>query len=312
MERAAGKAGDKLHLVIGPWRHSQVNAEGASLGPLKYPDDTALNFRRNVMKPFMDQYLKDAPAAVATPRVLTYQTGPNVWQPSAKWPLAATMTPIYLGAGASLSFVADAKAGSDSYVSDPARPVPFVPRPSSYSDGVSWRPWLVSDQRNVSTRTDVLTYVTPVLTKSVHIAGAPVVDLRAATSGTDSDWVVKLIDVYPDEVVADPALSGYQLPIGMEIFRGRYRNSLEKPTAIPAGKVQRYKFALPNANHRFLPGHRIMVQVQSSWFPLYDRNPQTFVPNIFNAKPEDYRKATQQVFTGGREASSIELPIVGD
>ncbi|WP_419814387.1 CocE/NonD family hydrolase [Glacieibacterium sp.] len=306
------KAGDKLHLVIGPWRHSQVNYDARNLGPLNYPEDTALAFRRNVMKPFLDHYLKDAAPAADTPRVLTYQTGSNVWQPSAKWPLADRMTPIYLGSGASLSFTAPAKAGSDDYVSDPAKPVPFVPRPGNIADGQVWKPWLVSDQRNVSTRTDVLTYTTPPLTKAVHIAGAPMVDLRAATSGTDSDWVVKLIDVYPDNVPGAPEMNGYQLAIGMEIFRGRYRDSFEHPTAIPAGKVQGYKFALPNANHRFLPGHRIMVQVQSSWFPLYDRNPQTFVPNIFNAKPADYRKAKQTVFTGGSQASAIELPVVGD
>jgi putative CocE/NonD family hydrolase len=306
------KSGDKLHLVIGPWRHSQVNYDARNLGPLNYPEDTALAFRRNVMKPFLDHYLKDAAPAAETPRVLTYQTGSNVWQPSAKWPLADTMTPIYLGSGSSLSFTAPAKAGSDDYVSDPAKPVPFVPRPGNIGDGQVWKPWLVSDQRNVSTRTDVLTYTTPPLTKAVHIAGAPMVDLRAATTGTDSDWVVKLIDVYPDNVPGAPEMSGYQLAVGMEIFRGRYRDSFEHPTAIPAGKVQGYKFALPNANHRFLPGHRIMVQVQSSWFPLYDRNPQTFVPNIFNAKPADYRKAKQTVFTGGTQASVIELPVVGD
>ncbi len=306
-------AGDKLHLVIGPWRHSQVNYEAAALGPLRYPNDTALDFRLTAMKPFLDHYLKDSAPAAAIPRVLTYQTGANVWQKSAQWPPAgATMTPIYLAPHFGLSFERPAKAGDDAYVSDPAKPVPFVPRPGNIDDGQVWKPWLVSDQRNVSTRTDVLTYVTAPLTKAVHIAGAPMVDLRAATSGTDSDWVVKLIDVYPDEVAAAPELSGYQLGIGMEIFRGRYRDSLEMPTAIPAGKVQRYRFALPNANHRFLPGHRIMVQIQSSWFPLYDRNPQSFVPNIFDAKAEDYRVATQRVFHGGAEASAVELPVVGD
>ena len=265
------------------------------------------------MKPFLDHYLKDAAPAADSPRVLTYETGANVWQKSAQWPPAgAAMTPIYLAPHFGLSFERPAKAGDDAYVSDPMKPVPFVPRPGNIDDAQVWKPWLVSDQRNVSTRTDVLTYVTAPLTRAVHIAGQPLVDLRAATSGTDSDWVVKLIDVYPDEVAAAPELSGYQLGIGMEIFRGRYRDSLEKPTAIPANKVERYRFALPNANHRFLPGHRIMVQVQSSWFPLYDRNPQSFVPNIFDAKPEDYRAATQHVFRGGSEASAVELPVVGD
>ena len=309
----AAKAGDMVHLVIGPWRHSQVNYEATALGPLRYPDDTALTFRRDTMKPFLDHYLKDTAPAAETPRVLTYETGSNEWQKSVAWPPAgAAMTPIYLGPRFSLGFDKPAKAGDDAYVSDPAKPVPFVPRPGNIDDAQVWKPWLVSDQRNVSTRTDVLTYVTPPLTKSVHIAGAPMVDLRAATSGSDSDWVIKLIDVYPDEVASAPELSGYQLGIGMEIFRGRYRDSFEKPSAIPSNKVQRYRFALPNANHRFLPGHRIMVQVQSSWFPLYDRNPQSFVPNIFDAKPEDYRAATQRVYRGGAEASAVELPVVGD
>lgn len=306
------KAGDKLHLVIGPWRHSQVNYEAFNLGPLKFPEDTALAFRTGTMKPFLDKYLKDDAPAADIPRVLTYQTGANVWQHSTQWPpQGMTMTPLYLGANGRLGFDKPVP-GSDTYVSDPAKPVPFVPRPGNIDDGQVWKPWLVSDQRNVSTRTDVLTYVTEPLTKAVHIAGAPVVELHAATSGTDSDWVVKLIDVYPDEVPEQAEMSGYQLGVGMEIFRGRYRDSFEKPTAIPANKVQRYKFALPNANHRFLPGHRIMVQIQSTWFPLYDRNPQKFVPNIFNAKPGDYVAATQRVSRGGAAASAVILPVMPD
>ena len=306
------KAGDTLHLVIGPWRHSQVNYDAFNLGPLKYPTDTATSFRRDVMKPFLDQYLKDPAPAVTTPRVLTYETGVDQWQPSTQWPpVGMTPTPIYLAGHNGLSFTVPSKAGADSYVSDPARPVPFVPRPGNIGDAQVWKPWLVSDQRNVSTRTDVLTYVTPVLTKAVHIAGAPIVDLNASTSGTDSDWVVKLIDVYPDEM-PQAEMSGYQLGIGMEIFRGRYAASFEHPQALTPGKPVRYRFALPNANHRFLPGHRIMVQVQSSWFPLYDRNPQSFVPNIFNAKPGDYQAATQKILYGGAAASAVILPVVAD
>jgi hypothetical protein len=156
----------------------------------------------------------------------------------------------------------------------------------------------------------VLVYETPVLDKPVQISGAPIVNLFAATTGTDADWVVKLIDVYPGEVPSQPEMGGYELPIGMDIFRGRYRESFEHPAAITPNKTLRYRFVLPNANHVFLPGHRIMVQIQSSWFPLYDRNPQTFVPNIFLAKPADYRKATDKVFYGGQAATSIELPVV--
>ncbi|HEY0767473.1 MAG TPA: CocE/NonD family hydrolase, partial [Steroidobacteraceae bacterium] len=167
------------------------------------------------------------------------------------------------------------------------------------------------DQRAVADRTDVLSYVSEVLTVALHIGGAPMVNLFASTSGTDSDWVVKLIDVYPDEMPSDPPLGGYQLPIGMDIFRGRYRESLDHPSPIPAGKVQRYRFALPHVNHVFLPGHRIMVQIQSSWFPLYDRNPQSYVANIFFAKPGAYRKATQRVFHTAGAWSFIDLPVVG-
>jgi putative CocE/NonD family hydrolase len=188
--------------------------------------------------------------------------------------------------------------------------VPFVPRPVRMGDRTVWQPWLVSDQRRVSDRTDVLTYVTEPLKARVQIAGAPMVNLFASTTGTDADWVVKLIDVYPDEVPSQPEMGGYQLGISMDIFRGRYRNSLETPSPIPANTVERYRFALPNTNHVFLPGHRIMVQVQSSWFPLYDRNPQTYVPNIFYAQPSDYQKATLKVYHAGEQRSAIELPVV--
>ena len=169
---------------------------------------------------------------------------------------------------------------------------------------------MVTDQRSVADRTDVLTYTTPVLTTPVRISGAPIADLFASTSGTDSDWVVKLIDVFPTKFPASPRLGGYQLAVSMDIFRGRYRESFEKPSPIPAGKPQHYRFVMPTTNHVFLPGHRIMVQIQSSWFPLYDRNPQTYVPNIFFAKPADYVKATERVYHAAGAASFIDLPVV--
>jgi putative CocE/NonD family hydrolase len=302
---------DKVFLVIGPWRHSGVNADGSSLGPLKLPGDTALQFRRDVMKPFLDSYLKDGAPKAATPPVLTFETGPDRWQESKQWPMGAP-TPLYLQAGAALGFEKPAKADHDEYVSDPAKPVPFVPRPVHWEQGDVWRPWLTHDQRFVDGRPDVLTYVTAPLTKTVHIAGQPLIDLIAATTGSDSDWVVKLIDVYPEEMSDHPDLAGYELGIGMDIFRGRYAHGLDKPQALTPGKPENFHFALPNVNHAFLPGHRIMVQIQSTWFPLYDRNPQTFVPNIFNARPQDYRKATQSVFRGGNQASAIVLPILAD
>ena len=188
--------------------------------------------------------------------------------------------------------------------------MPYLPRPVRFADGDRWKSWLVTDQRAFADRTDVLTYVTEPLDKPLTIAGVPKVNLMASTSGTDSDWVVKLIDVYPDEVPSQPELGGYQLAVGMDIFRGRYRESFSDPKAIKPNTPLKYQFILPTANHTFKPGHRIMVQVQSSWFPLYDRNPQTFVPNIFLAKPADYVKATQRVFHAGDTASFIELPVV--
>jgi putative CocE/NonD family hydrolase len=305
------------YLVMGPWRHSQVNYDAYNLGPLKWEGDTALQFRRDVLKPFFDQYLKtDAPKA-DTPPVFIYNTGENHWDRLRSWPLAcggctAPLKPLYLQADFGLGFDKPAGSGAaaDSYVSDPAKPVPYIPRPVRFADSDRWKQWLVTDQRSVADRTDVLTYATPVLTSGVRISGAPVADLFAATSGTDADWVVKLIDVFPDEVPSQPELGGYQLAVSMDIFRGRYRESFEHPSAIPAGKSQRYRFVMPTTNHVFLPGHRIMVQIQSSWFPLYDRNPQTYVPNIFFANVSDYAKATQTVFRTTSQASAVWLPVV--
>jgi len=191
--------------------------------------------------------------------------------------------------------------------------VPFRARPiqpTGYGTGYTWADWLVDDQREESGRPDVLAFESDVLTTPVKISGQPIANLVASTSGTDSDWVVKVIDVYPDEVAGQAEMGGYQLMISADIFRGRYRESLETPKAIAADKPLLFKFALPTANHVFLPGHRIMVQIQSSWFPLYDRNPQTFVPNIFWAKPGDYRKATQRIYHTAGEASFVELPLV--
>ena len=305
---------DLLHLVIGPWRHSGANHYGYELGALNFTGDTSAEWRAKWMKPFLDHYLKGTPDP-HTPPVLTYATGVNRWEESPRWPMG-TPTPLYLGAGNSVGFEQPAVSGHVDYVSDPAKPVPFLPRPLSSADDEQWHAWLVHDQRFVDGRTDVLTFTGPVLTKTVHIMGRPQVDLFAATSGTDSDWAVKLIDVYPDNTPeersqgAKPSMAGYELPIGIEIFRGRYIDSFAHPRPLTPGRPEEYKFGLPNVDHVFLPGHRIMVQVQSSLFPLYDRNPQTYVPNIFHAKAGDYRVATQSVFYGGSTASAVVLPIV--
>jgi putative CocE/NonD family hydrolase len=312
---------DKNFLIMGPWFHSQINREGTALGPLRWSGDTTLEVRRDVLKPFFDQYLKEGAPRAMTPPVLIYNTGENHWDRFPSWPLAcasgctAKPQPLYLTPGFGLSFtIANAASGNgaayDEYVSDPAKPVPYAPRPVRFDDTDAWRRWLVSDQRSVADRTDVLTYVTPLLVDPVRISGAPVAHLVASTSGTDSDWVVKLIDVFPDEVPSQPEMGGYQLAIAMDIFRGRYRTSFEHPQALVPNKALPYTFALPTANHIFQRGHRMMVQVQSTWFPLYDRNPQTFVPNIFFAKPADYVKATQRVYHSADAASYIDLPIV--
>jgi putative CocE/NonD family hydrolase len=312
---------DKNFLIMGPWFHSQINREGTALGPLRWSTDTTMDVRRDIIKPFFDQYLKDGAPKANTPPVLIYNTGENHWDRFMSWPLAcesgcaAKPKPLYLTPGFALSFNAPAAAAQpaaayDEYVSDLARPVPFLPRPARFSDTDAWRRWLVNDQRAAESRPDVLTYMMPVLSEAVRISGAPVVHLFASTSGTDSDWVVKLIDVYPDEVPSQPEMSGYELAISMDIFRGRYRESFERPQAIASDKPLSYTFALPTANHIFKPGHRIMVQVQSTLFPLYDRNPQTFVPNIFFAKPSEYIKATQRVYHTPGQASYIDLPVV--
>ncbi|HVT92560.1 MAG TPA: CocE/NonD family hydrolase [Bryobacteraceae bacterium] len=308
---------DMVFLVMGPWHHGQEIEDGSTLGALNFRSDTALYFRQNVLRPFLAQYLKDgAPKANIAP-VVAFETGSNIWRNLPAWPAGCESgcrivpSPLYLSSGLKLSRQegADGADAFDEYVSDPAKPVPFRARPIQpvgYDHGLTWPQWLVDDQREASGRPDVLAFVSDVLKTPVKISGQPAANLAASTSGTDADWVVKLIDVYPDEVAGEPAMGGYQLMVSADIFRGRYRESPETAKPIEPGKPLRYRFELPTANHVFLTGHRIMVQVQSSWFPLYDRNPQTFVPNIFWAKPEDYRKATQRIY----HSSFVELPLV--
>ena len=313
---------DKVFLVMGPWHHGQEIGDGSTLGALKFDNDTGLYFRQNILRPFLDHYLKDDAPKADVPPVSAFETGTNVWRKLPAWPAGCASgcsikpTPLYLNAGLKASYAAPKPndAALDEYVSDPAKPVPFRARPIQpvgYGDGFTWSQWLVDDQREASGRPDVVAFTSDVLTEPMKISGQPVANLVASTSGTDSDWVVKLIDVYPDEVAGQPAMGGYQLMVSADIFRGRYRESLETPKPLASDKPLVYRFNLPTANHVFLPGHRIMVQVQSSWFPLYDRNPQTFVPNIFWAKPGDYRKATQRVYHTPSEASFVQLPVVG-
>jgi putative CocE/NonD family hydrolase len=311
---------DKVFLVMGPWHHGQEIEDASSLGALKFGSDTGRYFRLNILKPFLDQYLKDGAPKAGVATVTAFETGTNTWRRLPSWPAGCESgcgvhaKPLYLGAGLKLSFDAPkpGDAAFDEYVSDPAKPVPYRARPSQpvgYSGRFTWPQWLVDDQREASGRPDVLSFASEVLKEPVKISGQPVVNLMASSSGTDSDWVVKVIDVYPDEVADQEEMGGYQLMVSADIFRGRYRESLETPKPIAPDKPLLYRWTLPTANHVFLPGHRIMVQVQSSWFPLYDRNPQTFVPNIFWAKPADYKKAVQHVFHSPEQASFIELPV---
>ena len=302
---------------MGPWHHGQEIDDGSTLGALEFRQ------RHRALLPPRD------PAAVPRPvsegrraeggrragdgvrdRDRTSGGGCRRGRPAA--PAAADQpTPLYLERRAE-GRASRAEAGDaafDEYVSDPAKPVPFRARPiqpMGYDDGQTWPEWLVDDQREASGRTDVLAFTSDVLTAPVKISGQPIANLIASTSGTDSDWVVKLIDVYPDEVAGQPEMGGYQLMVAARhLPRPLSRELRERRSAIAPNQPLLYRFALPTANHVFLPGHRIMVQVQSSWFPLYDRNPQTFVPNIFWAKPADYRKATQRVYHApGRRASS--------
>jgi putative CocE/NonD family hydrolase len=308
-----------LYLVMGPWFHHQQRLDGSRVGAIEFGSDTSAYFRLHVLRPFLDHFLKDDAPPLDLAPVTAFETGSNRWQSLPGWPsgCAAGCTTlhkkIYLGPNGSLSFAPPGGAGFESYVSDPAKPVPYLPRPI-HIDGEagesSWQTWLVSDQRDAAARTDVLSFNTPVLNQPIKISGEPIANLVASTSGTDGDFVVKLIDVYPDEVGRNPKMGGYQLMVAADILRGRYRESFSDPKPIPAGKSQVFRFALPTANHVFLPGHRIMVQVQSTWFPLYDRNPQTYVDNIFFAKPDDYKKATIKIFDGGPASSFVDLPVV--
>lgn len=311
--------GERLHLVLGPWNHGQSRREGRGIGAIQFEGDTAGWFRRTVMQPFLDHYLKDAPKP-ATPRVLVYETGVNEWRKYDQWPLvcgegcAKKSRSLFLLPGGRLGFDAPAAGAEryDEYISDPAKPVPYRARPTLAlsAENSGWGDWLVDDQRHASSRTDVLVYQTEPLREPLRIAGEPIARLFASTSGSDADWVVKIIDVWPDEVQERPTLGGYQQMLSADIFRGRYRVDFAKPQPLAPNKALPYSIRLPHASHTFLPGHRIMVQIQSSWFPLYDRNPQTFVPNILFATPESYVKAAQRVWHAPGSASAIELPLL--
>ncbi len=303
--------------VAGPWNHGGwMRADGTALGRIKFGSNTSAYYREKIQAPFFAHYLKDKDGW-QVPEAITFETGTNAWQTYDAWPPRGLTEErgLYFREDGCLSFdpppAGDAGA-FDSYVSDPARPVPYRPRPvePTYdSRGSGWRTWLVGDQRFAHLRPDVLSWETEPLKTDITVTGEITARLFASTTGTDSDWVVKLIDVYPEDYPAEPTMGGYQLMIANEVFRGRFHRSFERPEPLVPGQATEFTIDLHAADHRFLKGHKIMVQVQSTWFPLIDRNPQTFVGNIFQAKAADYRPATQRVYRSKAQPSRILLPV---
>lgn len=302
-------------LVAGPWNHGGWGrGEGKKLGNIDFGTETSLYFRQKLQAPFFAYYLKDK-GKLNQPEATAFQTGANEWKAYDKWPpRESAVRNLYFSADHSLSFEKPVSGtGYDSYVSDPAHPVPYRPRPvepTYFPKGSGWYTWLLEDQRFAGSRPDVLTLETEPLAQDTVVAGEIEAHLFAATTGTDSDWIVKLIDVYPEDYAKDHKLGGYQLMIANDVLRGRFRRSFERPSAIQPGRVEEYVIDLHSINHRFLKGHRIMVQVQSTWFPVIDRNPQKFVPNIFKAKQSDYQTATQRIYRSSRFPSHLKLMIL--
>lgn len=302
--------------VAGPWNHGGWMRDGTALGRIKFGGDTAKYYRARIQAPFFARYLKDKPGW-DVPEAVTFETGANEWRTYQAWPPRGLTEDraLYFREDGGLAFEPPAARGDgafDSYVSDPARPVPYRPRPiePTYDPrGSGWRTWLVGDQRFAHLRPDVLSWETGPLAEDITVTGKIAARLFASTTGGDSDWIVKLIDVYPENYPAEPAMGGYQLMIANEVFRGRFRKSFERPEPLTPGQVDEYLIDLHAADHRFLKGHKIMVQVQSTWFPLIDRNPQTYVENIFLAEASDYRPATQHIYRSGPHASHIVLPV---
>ena len=306
------------YLVAGPWNHGGwSHGTGQSLGPIPFGSDTALYFRQKIEAPWFAYWLKNKDS-LPLKEALLFQTGSDTWVQFDSWPPRnAQMRNLYFREDGNLSFDAptsDSAQAFDSYISDPAHPVPYRNRPIDMTYPADhpggWYTWLVQDQRFVDNRPDVLSWQTGELKEDVTLAGLVTAKLFASTTGSDSDWIVKLIDVYPEKFPQDWKLSGYELMIAGEVFRGRFRNSFEKPEPLTPGVITPFTIDLHTANHVFKKGHRIMVQVQSTWFPVIDRNPQKFVPNIFEAKESDYQKATQRIYRSKRYPSSVKISVL--
>jgi putative CocE/NonD family hydrolase len=300
-------------LVIGPWNHGGWTGRGNSLGRIPFDSDTGLYFREKVQAPFFAYYLKDrgtAPRAEAH----MFLTGANRWESYDAWPPKnAKLRSLYLQSNGKLAFTPppDAPTPFDEYVSDPANPVPYRPRPVRPTyPGPEWPIWMVQDQRFTHRRPDVLSYETVPLKEDVVVAGSMKARLFASTSGTDSDWIVRLIDVYPEDYSKTPDMGGYQLLIAGEPIRARFRKTFYNPLPVKPNDVEEYEIDLNWGHHRFRKGHRIMIQVSSTWFPLIDRNPQKFVPNIYEAEDVDFQKATQRIYRSPKWSSRMELDIL--
>jgi len=305
---------DKNFFAAGPWYHGQHFSDGSHLGDIAFDQDTAKRFREDLLIPFLRRYLhgdRDVEIAPAT----VFETGPNRWRRFDQWPPAGDRVRLYLQSEGGLAFDApSAEPGVTNFISDPASPVPYAPRPNWVADYdnppamAKWRRWLVEDQRFVDGRPDVATWVSEPLDQQITIRGAVTAHLFAETAGTDADWVVKLIDVYPDDAPGF-VMSGYQLMISGDIFRARYREKLSEATPVKANEPLEYTIPLPHVNHTFQPGHRLMIQIQSTWFPLYDRNPQSFVPNIMSAPDSAYQAQRHRIHHSADHATYLELQV---
>jgi putative CocE/NonD family hydrolase len=300
--------------VAGPWYHGQHFKDGSSLGALNFDENTAKRFRQNILAPFLRRYLHEDAVEPPAP-VTVFETGTNRWRKFDRWPPVEEQIRLYLQPEGGLAFTPpNVDLSTTEFISDPEKPVPYTPRPNwgiDYDNPTAiaaWRRWLVEDQRFVDGRPDVATWISEPLLEPITFRGPVIAQLFAETTGTDADWVVKLIDVFPDD---DPTfeMSGYQLMVSAEIFRGRYRENYDDPKPLTPDQAFNYTIPMPHLNHTFLPGHRLMVQVQSTWFPLYDRNPQTFVPNIMVAPPDSYKPQRHRVHHNSKYASYLWLYV---
>jgi len=297
-------------LVLGPWRHGSWSSSLRHLGALKYGQSIGKEYRSQIEAEFFAKYLKEEPG-FDLEDTASFQTGSNTWKHYAHFPPAeAKSTAFNLCGTGTVSAGSACAPGKLSYTSDPANPVPYRHRPiqPTYGEGSQWYTWMVEDQRFATDRKDIAVWKLPVLDHDLTVTGEVIADIFAATTGSDGDFVAKLIDQYPGDD-PDPAMRGFQLMTNMEIFRGRYRKSFEKPEALKPGQINEFKWSLHDVDHVFKKGHTVIVEIQSTWFPLYDRNPQTFVPNIMLAKPEDYKPATIAIFSDEKHESKLILPI---